>query len=471
MSEKNKIKSKLAQYRTDPIAFVTEVIGLTPDTWQADALRAFVKHDKISCRSGHGVGKSSLLSWLCLFWLITKSGEGCKVAMTAPTAHQLSDVLFAEISRSYRRMPEWYREQLSLKSDRVEVVGKEQECFAVARTSRRENPEALQGFHSSHGGMLFIIDEASGVDEKVFETAQGSLSTAGAKIIMTGNPTRTQGYFYDSFHADRARWHTMKVSCADSKNVDPSFIEEMSRKYGEESSVYQCRVLGEFANEKEDTVIPLSLIESAVGRDVEVNPNSPVVWGLDCARMGGDRTALCRIKGNVMLEPITHWQGKDLMQTCGLVVAEYKRLENFPDELPQEICVDSIGIGAGVCDRLAELGLPVRGVAVSERPSTDGKTYMRLRDELWFKAREWFEQRDCRIPEGCEELVAELSLPSYHFTSVGKMQVESKDNLKKRGVRSPDLADAFCLTMAHEHVWSGGHSFKSELPEMEVSVV
>ena len=469
MSESETVKSKLAQYRTDPVAFVVEVLGVKPDKWQAEALKSLVTEDRLSIRSGHGVGKSAFLSWVTLWWLVTKSGDGCKVALTAPTRHQLSDVLFSEVSRWYRKMPEWYRDQLNLKSDRLEVVGKESECFAVARTSRRENPEALQGFHSE--AMLFIIDEASGVDEKIFEVARSSMSSLNAKSIMTGNPTRTQGYFYESFHSDRARWHTMKVACSDSTNVDPAFVQEMKDKYSEDSSVYRVRVLGEFDTEQGDTVIPLSLMESAVERDVEINPISPVVWGLDCARMGSDRTALCKRKGNAILEPITHWQGKDLMQTCGLVVAEYKRLENFPDELPEEICVDSIGIGAGVCDRLAELGLPVRGVAVSERPSTDGKTYMRLRDELWFKAREWFEQRDCRIPEGCEELVAELSVPSYHFTSVGKMQVESKDNLKKRGVRSPDLADAFCLTMAHEHVWSGGHSFKSELPEMEVSVV
>lgn len=469
MNEKDRIKSKLIQYRSDPVAFVSEVLGVTPDAWQAKALKALLTEDRLSCRSGHGVGKSAFLSWVTLFWLSTRSGDGCKVALTAPTAHQLQDVLFGEISRWYRKMPEWYRDQLSLKSDRVEVVGKESECFAVARTSRRENPEALQGFHSEN--MLFIVDEASGVDEKVFETAQGAMSSEGAKTIMTGNPTRTQGYFYDSFHGDRDRWHTMKVSCSDSKNVDPSFVEDMKQKYGVDSSVYRVRVEGEFDTEQGDTVIPLSLIENAVERQVEVNPKSAVVWGLDCARMGGDRTALCKRKGNVLLEPIKWWTGKDLMQTCGLVVAEYKRLENFPDELPEEICVDSIGIGAGVCDRLAELGLPVRGVCVSERPSTDGKTYNRLRDELWFRAREWFEQRDCRIPQACEELVAELSLPTYHFTSLGKMQVEGKDNMKKRGVRSPDLADAFCLTLAHENVWSGGHSFKSELPELEVAVV
>ena len=350
MKEKERIKAKLTQYKTDPVAFVVEVLGVQPDKWQAEALRSVLTYDRISIRSGHGVGKSAFLSFITLWWLCTRSGDGCKVAMTAPTSHQLHDVLFSSIAQWYRKMPTWYQKQLSIKSERVEVVGKEQECFAVARTSRKENPEALQGFHSEN--MLFVVDEASGVEPMVFETAQGSMSSKGAKTIMCGNPTRQSGYFYDSFHSHRDKWKTFKVSCADSKNVDPSFIEEMASKYGEESSVFKVRVLGDFDNEQGDTVIPLN-----------------------------------------------------------------------------------------------------------------------IRDELWFKAREWFDSRDCKIPEGCDELVAELSVPTYQFTSVGKIQVESKDSLKKRGVRSPDLADSFCLTMAHERVFSGGYGFKTELPELEVAIV
>jgi hypothetical protein len=266
-------------------------------------------------------------------------------------------------------------------------------------------------------------------------------------------------------------WHTIKIACADAKMVDPSFITEMADKYGSDSNVFRVRVEGEFSKESDDTVIPLSWIESAVARSVEVNPNRKTVWGLDVARFGSDRTALCRRRGNTVTGLMT-WQGKDLMQTCGLVMAEYKKVEEFADERPEEILVDSIGLGGGVVDRLAELGLPARGINVGEAPSIDGKTYMRLRDELWFRARHWFEQRDCRLPEDCEELVAELSVPDYHYTSAGKIQVENKDSLKKRGLRSPDLADAFCLTLAYETVFRvGGHSWSSELPVMEVAIV
>ena len=465
MADKQNMKARLERYKTDPNAFVVEVLGAFPDSWQRDALWAVVDNDRIAIRSGHGVGKSAFLAWVILWWMSTRLG---KVACTAPTAHQLRDVLWGENSKWYRKMPKWFQAQLSLTNERLEVVGAEAEAFAVARVSRKETPEAFQGFHSEN--MLFIVDEASGVDNLIFEVGQGAMSTAGAKTILTGNPTRTSGYFFDAFHKDRARWHTIKVSCADAKNVDPAFVQEMADKYGEDSSVYRVRVLGEFADEGDDTVIPLSWIESAIMRDIVVSPTQPVVWGLDVSRFGSDRTALCKRKGKSILEPITTWQGKDLMQTCGLVMSEYKKLENFTDERPQEILVDSIGLGSGVCDRLAEMGLPARGINVSESPSASD-IYMRKRDELWFRAREWFQERDCKLPEGCEELVGELSVPHYEFSSSGKIKVEDKASMKKRGLRSPDIADAFCLTLAHETAFAIGHSFKSELPEMEVSIV
>jgi hypothetical protein len=467
MKDREKIIAQLERLKDDPVAFVVEVLDVTPEAWQVKALRALVTNDRLSLRSGHGVGKSAFLAWSILWFMVTRYPVKC--ALTAPTAHQLQDVLFGELGKFYRKMPKWFQDKLVLRNERLEVVGAESESFAVARTARKEQPEAFQGFHSEN--MLFIVDEASGVDQLIFEVGQGAMSTAGAKTILTGNPTRTSGYFYDSFHRDRAKWYTMKVACADSNTVDPAFIEEMREKYGEDSNVFRVRVLGEFSVEGDDTVVPLSLIESAVERDIEINPRSDTVWGLDVSRFGSDRTALCKRKGKKLLAPITTWSNKDLMQTCGLVMAEWKRVENFEDERPAEILVDSIGLGSGVCDRLSEMGLPARGINVAETPSTSDTTYMRLRDELWFKAREWFQGRDCRIPEGSDELVAELSVPHYAYTSSGKIKVEDKASMKKRGLRSPDLADAFCLTMAHESASSYKHSYKSELPEVEVAIV
>jgi phage terminase large subunit len=193
------------------------------------------------------------------------------------------------------------------------------------------------------------------------------------------------------------------------------------------------------------------LVEDAIGRDVAPLPFAPV-WGLDVARYGDDRTALAVRIGNTMPRPVRWWHGQDLMSTVGKVHDMYREAQareraGEPNVVPSSILVDSIGIGAGVVDRLRELQLPVRGVNVGETPSANGSRFSRLRDELWWRAREWLEERDCAMVEDAA-LIGELTSVKYALTSSGKLQVEAKDDMKKRGLRSPDLADAWVLTFA-----------------------
>jgi len=266
--------------------------------------------------------------------------------------------------------------------------------------------------------------------------------------LLLGNPVRSSGFFYDTHNRLAGDWVTMKVSCADSPRVSEAYIEEMKARYGEESNAYRIRVLGEFPKSDEDTVIPMELLDLAMNRDVEASPYAPLVWGLDVARFGSDRSALCKRRGNAVTEPIKTWKNLDLMQLTGAVVAEFEILP--PSERPTEILVDSIGLGAGVVDRLRELNLPARGINVSESPAM-GTTYRNLKAELWYKAKSWLEQRDCRLPKD-ELLIAELATVRYSFTSNGKIQIEGKDEIRKRGLASPDKADAFCLTFASDAV-------------------
>lgn len=435
--------------RDDPVLFVETVLQATPQKWQAKALRAIAKHDKVAVKSGHGVGKTAFESWVVLWQLLTHYPT--KVAITANSAHQLSDVLWTEIDRWARNMPQPFKDLLEFKSDKISLK-EAKDSFAVARTSRRENPEALAGFHSPN--MMFVIEEASGVPDVVFETASGALSTPQSKIIMCGNPTRSDGYFYDAFHADRERWHCITVSCREGEYVDPKFIGDMAEKYGEESNVFRVRVLGEFPTQSDDVLLPLHLIEDATKRDVEAGPTTPVVWGLDVARYGGDRSALCKRQGNVVIEEIKTWQNKDLMQLAGIILSEY---DVVPYRMrPEAIYVDAIGLGAGLADRLRELDLPAVAVSVSESASLKDR-FNRLRDELFWSCREWFEARDCKMPED-DTLISELSGVRYKYLSTGKLKVESKDEMKKRGQRSPDVADAFVLTFAGQGAVAGGYS-------------
>jgi hypothetical protein len=439
----------IAALREDPALFVETVLQATPQNWQRKALDAIAKHDRVAIKSGHGVGKTAFESWVVLWWLMTH--YPCKVAVTANSAHQLSDVLWTEIDRWARNMPQAFKDLLEFKSDKISLKGAT-DSFAVARTSRRENPESLAGFHSPH--MLFVVEEASGVPNIIFETASGALSTPGAKIIMCGNPTRSDGYFYDAFHSDREKWHCITVSCEEGEYVDPKFIAEMAQKYGDESNVFKVRVLGEFPTQSDDVLLPLHLIEDAVTRDVEAGPTTPVVWGLDVARFGGDRSALAKRQGNVLVEPIKTWQNKDLMELAGIVLSEYDAVPY--SQRPQAIYIDAIGLGAGLADRLRELDMPAVAVSVSETASLKDR-FNRLRDELFWAAREWFEARDCHIPDD-GTLMAELSGIRYKYLSTGKLKVESKDEMKRRGQRSPDVADAFVLTFSGQGAVAGGYS-------------
>jgi hypothetical protein len=259
---------------------------------------------------------------------------------------------------------------------------------------------------------------------------------------MFANPTRTSGYFYRSHHQNRDQWRTYVVPCQASSRVSPEYPLQIAREYGDQSNVYRVRVLGEFPLSEDDSVIPLGLIEAAVGRDVSPTV-AAIVWGLDVARFGDDTTALCKRQGNVILEPVREWRKLDLMQTAGIIAKEYR--ETPFEKRPAAINVDVIGLGAGVVDRLQEIGLPVRGINVGEAPADDSGRYMRLRDQLWFEARDWFDTRAVTMPKD-DGLMSELVTPKYKLESSGKIKVESKDDMKKRGVKSPNKADAFCLT-------------------------
>lgn len=300
--------------------------------------------------------------------------------------------------------------------------------------------------HNSENVML-VADEASGVAEAVFEAAVGSMSGENAVTLLLGNPTRSSGFFFDTHHKNRANWHTIHVSCLRSKMVSAAFVKQVADTYGEDSNAYRVRVLGEFPRADDDTVIALHLVDDATKRVVAVTEAQPMVWGVDVARFGDDATALAKRRGNTMPGPVRKWKKLDLMQTVGVIKAEWD--ECPPQDRPVEILVDSIGLGAGVVDRLRELNLPARGINVSESPALKG-TYLNLRTELWFAARAWFERRECSIfPD--EELVADLVSVKYlPPDSSGKLRVESKEQTKKRLRRSPDVADAFLMTFASD---------------------
>jgi hypothetical protein len=454
------IQENIKRWRHDPTAFDREVLGIEfIPQWQLDCDNAIkAGHLHITISSGHGVGKSNYLARRIVWFLSTR--YPAKVPCTAPTGHQLEDVLWSELAIQYRRLPEAFKAQFEITRDKFFLKGAQNESFAVARTARKESPEALQGFHSEN--LMFIPDEASGIPEIIFETAQGALSTKGSLVIMPGNPTRADGYFYDAHHKNKADWFTRVVSCYEliaegAPYVDPEFPDKIGRQYGYDSQTFGVRVLGEFPSSNPDAIIPKYLIMAAVERKgIEPLPIRPV-WGLDVAGGGkkSDKSALAKRQGNVLLEPVKTWNDLDPIQLANAVEAIYLRTPAL--QQPEFIMVDSIGLGAGTAARLREMGLPAKSINVGST-STDPR-YAKIRDELHYTCLEWFQQADCIIPHDTD-LIEELAAARGQDQIGGKMKALPKDNIKEIIGRSPDRADAKLLTFAAPRRTTGLNKIK-----------
>lgn len=449
-------QQKVAEWRKSPRTFIREALGAEPDEWQDQDVLIPLEQGKrrIAIRAGHGVGKTALEAWLILWFLLFY--RPCKIPVTANSQDQLRDVVWAEIAKWWRRLPDFLKDMIEVGAEKVFIKADPEGAFAVARTARPERPEALQGFHSEN--LMFVLEEASGIEDVIFETAGGALTGPNAVVVMAGNPTRLQGYFFRAFHGNRQHWHCVHVPCSRASHVDPGYPAQIAEEYGRDSNVYRVRVDGEFPSAEANTVIPLDLIESAKGRNVTTSDVWPI-WGLDPGRFGDDASALVARQGNTVLSKfIREWRNLDGPQLSGRVINLYN--ETIIPERPREIVVDIIGIGCSAYDHMRLPGSPVReitrGVNVAEA-STASETEDRLRSELWFRGHAWFHKKDCRIEPTpydpaatklIEKLVGELSAPTYEFNRLGKRVVEKKEDMKKRGVPSPNLADAFLLTLA-----------------------
>lgn len=442
------------------LRFVREMLlppGEQLDLWQVQVLTEFGNGTRrMSIAACHGPGKTAVAAWCVVYSLIFRFP--LKAVATAPSRGQLEGALMAEVVKWVEELPEPMKALLEVKAMSVHLRRRPRACSFEARTARPENPEALQGIHEDAGWVFILVDEASGVHEKIFESAIGSMSGKNCQTMLLSNPTRTSGFFFQTHHQNRDAWFTMSISHKDSARVTDEFVQEVADTYGRDSNMFRVRCLGLFPLADMDALIAYELVQGAQERDIHVPKNLRPVWGLDVARFGDDSTVLCKRNALTLLPDIKVWDQLDTMQVAGRVKHEW---DETPDEQrPSVILVDVIGIGAGVVDRLLELGLPVRGINVAETAAMSDK-YRNLRTELWFRAKDWLATKsvtlplcegDCRDRRMCplHRLAAELTTIKYDLTSTGKLMAESKSDMKKRGYKSPDVADAFVLTFAEE---------------------
>lgn len=449
-------QKKIPEYRENPVLFAREVLKFEPDEWQMDALIDLAESPKVAIKSGQGVGKTGLEAVALLWFLCCYPYP--RIVATAPTKQQLHDVLWSEVSKWVSRSP-LLSEILKWTKTYIYMVGNEKRWFAVARTATK--PETMQGFHEDN--MLFIVDEASGVADPIMEAILGTLSGENNKLLMCGNPTRTSGTFYDAFHADRAMYKYRTVSSADSQRTNKQNIEALIRKYGRESNVVLVRVFGEFPKQEDDVFIMLSSIEQCGSKvyDLPEDKGMPyIMFGVDIARFGDDETVIYRnAKGKLKLVVKRH--GQDLMATVGDIVAQYKKaITEFPEYSGRiYVNIDDTGLGGGVTDRLKEVKreqklhrlfvIPVNAAEKIDTDTKEGKEaaeyYNNLTTHMWAVLRDLLDAKQIEIEDEADTF-AQLSIRKYFMASNGKLELESKKEMKKRGVSSPDRADAAALS-------------------------
>src|SRR5262252_5723766 len=255
-ADEKKLQDLWLQYRASARKFALEAFDpplLLPndlragdhlEPWQVETLDDISLNDRVSIRAGHGVGKTMLLAVIVFWFMLTRYPY--KIPITANSQDQLRDIVWPELRKWRARLVPQLRKLIQMNMQKLWIgeIDNEDELapFAVARTASDDNPEALQGFHEDN--LLFVIEEASGIPDIVFEVAIGALSTKGAKIIMFSNPTRISGYFFDSHHSLRHRWKTHRVNCEDVPRAQ-GHIRDIIDKYGKDSNQYRVRVLGE----------------------------------------------------------------------------------------------------------------------------------------------------------------------------------------------------------------------------------
>lgn len=448
-------------YYDNPKAFLEDMLDMDCDDWQGLVASDVANYPKVAVKSGQGVGKTALEAGLIIWFLVCRPYS--KVIATAPTMQQLYDVLWAEISKWLNSSK--VKALLTWTKTKVYMNGDSERWFATAKTATK--PENMQGFHEEH--MMIVVDEASGVVDPIMEAILGTLTGEDNKLLLMGNPNRIDGTFYDAFNKDRDKFRTHTVSSRSSKRTSKDNIAMLESKYGVDSDVVRVRVDGNFPKGALDSFISLETVELALGSKIsqeEVTASKVLHVGCDVARFGDDKTVISpRISTKVF--PFRKFVKKSTMETAGNVLRCCKEYMNLYPNITQCIIkVDDSGVGGGVTDRLKEVvreeGLPYQVIPVNNGDAATDDYYFNLGGQIWGHIKELLEVNFSNNMQGKEtqielpndpEMIKQLSVRKYHMTSKGKIQLESKKEMKERGLGSPDTADALSLALYDPNTW------------------
>jgi hypothetical protein len=429
-----------------------------PRKWQREVLQTIADHIKANngktdfdtlrhaVSSGRGIGKSALVSWITIWMLSTRIGS--TTIISANSESQLRSVTWAEITKwlamslnshwfevsATRLMPaKWLTElvERDLKKG-TRYWGVEGRLWSA------ENPDAYAGVHN-FDGVLVVFDEASGIDDSIWAVTSGFFTenTPNRFWMAFSNPRRNTGYFYEAFNSKREFWTTKVVDARTVEGTDKQVYQQIIDEYGADSSQAHVEVYGQFPSEGDDQFISANLVDDAMKRPAYKDASAPIVIGVDPARFGADATVIAVRQGRDIIAIQRH-RGDDTMTVVGHVI------EAIEEYKPALVVIDEGGLGAGIVDRLKEQRYKIKGINFGNK-STNPIMYGNKRAEMWGKMKDWLKTASIPLDRF---LKTDLISPMMKPDSKGTIFLESKKDMKARGLASPDAADAICVTFA-----------------------
>lgn len=460
------VDTRLEEFPNGPEAWQREIL-----TMIRDGLVDINKAIQLAVASGHGIGKTALVSWIMLWAISTKPDT--RGVVTANTETQLKTKTWAELGK-------WFHMFIAKEYFSFTATALFAKDTAHEKTWRidmvpwsERNTEAFAGLHNKGRRILVVFDEASAIPDIIWETTEGALTDSETEIIWAvfGNPTRNTGRFRECFPGQRhsKEWRTKQVDSREVSLTNKDQIASWISAYGEDSDFVRIRVRGVFPRTGEQEFISAETVAAATSREAYSEPKDALVIGVDVARFGSNETVIWFRKGrDARSIPPVRLRGASTIEVAGKVSEAVQRYR------VDGVFVDGGGVGGGVVDHCRALHLHVFDIQFGSKSDmngwawgNEGERYANKRAEMWGNMRQWM--KIGAIPNEAD-LVAQLIGPTYTYNVKNEILLEKKEDMTKRGLDSPDLADALALTfampvVAHQH--AGGDGFQKPLVEWE----
>ncbi len=442
-------RDKIQLWKENPVQFVRDCFGVEPDAWQADALMAFPHHEKIAFKACKGPGKTALLAWMMLNFLVTR--RHAKIGATSISGDNLRDNLWSELAKWIKRS-DLLAELLTWTATRVMMKASPQTWYATARNwpktaDPQKQADTLAGLHADY--MMFVLDESGGIPQAVMATAEAVLASGvECKVVQAGNPTQLTGPLYRACVTDRKTWHVIEITGDPedpkrSPRISMKWAQDQIDQYGRDNPWVKVNVLGQFPPASLNSLLGPEEVREAMARHLLITDYN---WsqkriGVDVARFGDDRSVFFPRQGLAAFRPTVMRHARDSTIAVNLATALMTAKKNWGSEC--ELVDATGGWAAGMIDVLRSGGSSSIIEVQFAAPAIDAR-YHNRRAEIYFALADWVKAGGALPP--IDELVPELVEPTYYFNPQGKFVLEDKALIKARIGQSPDLADALALT-------------------------